>query len=91
LVRFQPGEPKTPSTQVLKRALAVKAFLPFAIQWVTADKVAEARDELVKEKFSRGKERTVKGEKIPPKEYQRSGGDGKPLSCHPGPPVHDGD
>jgi integrase len=27
----------------------------------------------VKGKFSRGKERTVKGEKIPPKEYQRSG------------------
>jgi len=40
---------------------------------ITPDKVAEGRDTLLAESFTRGKERTVKGEKVPPKQYKRSG------------------
>ena len=40
---------------------------------ITPDLVAEARDALAAEKFTRGKLRTVKGKEIAPKEYTRSG------------------
>jgi len=40
---------------------------------ITPDLVAEARDVLAREKFTRGKVQTKKGVAIPPKEYSRSG------------------
>jgi integrase len=48
-------------------------FLGLTIAEITPDKVAEARDALLAETFTRGKERTIKGEKVPPKEYYRTG------------------
>jgi integrase len=40
---------------------------------ITPDLIAEARDALAAEKWTRGKVRTAKGKEIPPKEYIRSG------------------
>jgi integrase len=40
---------------------------------ITPDLIAEARDALAAEKFTRGKRRTVKGKEIAPREYPRSG------------------
>jgi integrase len=48
-------------------------FLGRTLAEVTPDLVAEARDALAAEKFTRGKPRTVKGKEIAPKEYTRSG------------------
>jgi len=49
-------------------------FLGLTIAEVTADKIAEARDALMAETFSRGKERKDKnGNLVPPKQYKRSG------------------
>jgi len=48
-------------------------FLGLTIAEITPDKVAEARDALMAQTFTRGKERTIKGEKVPPKEYKRTG------------------
>jgi integrase len=40
---------------------------------ITPDLIAEARDALTAEKFTRGKVQKVKGKEVPPKEYARSG------------------
>jgi integrase len=50
-----------------------KHFAGRTLAEITPDVIAEARDALATETFTRGKVRTVKGEKIPPKEYPRSG------------------
>src|ERR1700685_3195623 len=44
-----------------------KRFLGLTIAEITTDKVAEARDVLLAQTFTRGKERTIKGEKVTPK------------------------
>lgn len=49
-------------------------FIGLTLAEVTADKIAEARDALAAETFTRGKERTVRGKVIAPRQYTRSGG-----------------
>src|SRR5262245_59417285 len=52
----------------------LQRFHACTIAEVTADKIAEARDALIAETFSRGKERTDRhGNVTPPKQYKRSG------------------
>jgi integrase len=48
-------------------------FLGLTIAEITTDRVAEARDVLLAQTFTRGKERTIKGERVPPKQYKRTG------------------
>ena len=48
-------------------------FLGQTVAEITPDRVAEARDALAAETFSRGKVRTLKGKEVPPKAYKRSG------------------
>jgi integrase len=52
----------------------VKQFVGRTLSEITTDRVAEARDALASETYTRGKERTTKaGERVPPKERKRSG------------------
>lgn len=52
----------------------LKRFGSYAIAEVTPDRVAEARDALASEPFSRGKPRKAKdGTEMPPSQYKRSG------------------
>jgi integrase len=51
----------------------VKRFGGRTLAEITPDLVAEARDALAAEKFTRGRSREVKGVTVPPAEYARSG------------------